>query len=293
MKMHLWVHFSGPLRSLKLSPTILTIQNGGGFEPSAAQYFPSPKEWDLKRPRGTCCGWKAALAVPCRRGWPSRKRSCKRGLKRQSLQRKVPFESIWIHLTWSRFADFAVRLTKGGWARADFGEFWRYSWWRNSSSIHEMTVKTFAKIIRTDQWTLPRSEICIPTFSVTRWPEGLLCLLLVPKCWPTSSAKPLKDQNDVQHTASKELKSENFNKISKIIIKMMAQLKFTLDYGPMANCGSQMLQMLHSGSASVAMAMAASVAEAPRSLRPPRASMPLKLSSAKVGRPRSSAHDEG
>lgn len=73
----------------------------------------------------------------------------------------------------------------------------------------------------------------------------------------------------------------------------MAQLKFTLDYGPMANCGSQMLQMLqmlHSG-ASVAMAMAASVAEAPRSLRPPRASMPLKLSSAKVGRPRTSAHE--
>ena len=71
----------------------------------------------------------------------------------------------------------------------------------------------------------------------------------------------------------------------------MAQLKFTVDYGPMANCGSQMLQMLHSGSASVAMAMAApSVAEAPRSLRLPRASMP-KLSSAKVGRPTSQPWD--
>ena len=70
----------------------------------------------------------------------------------------------------------------------------------------------------------------------------------------------------------------------------MAQLKFTVDYGPMANCGSQ---MLHSGSASVAMvAMAApSVAEAPRSLRLPRASMPLKLSSAKVGRPTSQPWD--
>ena len=209
MKMHLWVHFSRP-RSLTSSWVQLSmIQNGGGFEPSAAQYFPSPKEWDLKRPRGACCGWKAALAVPCRRGWRSRKRSCKRGLKRQSLQRNVPFESIW--------HDHHDPGLLFGWLRGDEQELILESfggtWWRNSSSIHEMTVNTFAKIIRTDQWTLPRSEICIPTFSVTRWPEGLLCLLLVPKCWPTSSAKPLKDQNDVQHFASKELKSENFNKI--------------------------------------------------------------------------------
>ena len=64
---------------------------------------------------GACCAVSEGLTFP--------ETKLQTWLKTSEFAKK---RTIWIHLTWSSWSRFAVRLTKGGWARADFGEFWRY-----------------------------------------------------------------------------------------------------------------------------------------------------------------------